>query len=55
MSLTNRPFKIILIDYVFNQAGVIMTIALFCMACDSWTDCFHTLAMYIDDKSHDVR
>ena len=52
--LINRPFKIILNDYDFNQAGVIIIIALFCTACDSCTDCFHTLAMSIDDTSHDV-
>ena len=46
--------KIILNDYVFNQAGAIIIIALFCTACDSCTDCFHTLAMSIDDTSHDV-
>ena len=40
MSLINRPFKLILNDYVSNQAGVIMIIALFCMACNSLTDCF---------------
>ena len=51
----NRPFKIILNDYDFSQAGVIIIIALFCTACDSCTDCFHTLAMSIDDTSHDVR
>ena len=55
MLLINRPFKIILNDYDFNQAGFIITIALFCPACDSCTDCFHTLAMFIDDTSHDVR
>ena len=47
--------KIILNDYDFNQAGAIIIIALFCTACDSCTDCFHTLAMSIDDTSHDVR
>ena len=41
--------------FVMNQTGVIIIPALFCMACDSWTDCFHTLAMSIDDMSHDVR
>ena len=55
MLLINRPFKIILNDYNFNQAGVIIIIALFCTACDSCTDCFHTLAMSIDDTSHDMR
>ena len=47
--------KIILNDYDFNQTGAIIIIALFCTACDSCTDCFHTLAMSIDDTSHDVR
>ena len=51
----NRPFKIILNDYDLNQAGVMIIIALFCTACDSCTDCFHTLAMSIDDTSHDMR
>ena len=55
MLLINRPFKIILNDYDFIQAGVIIIIALFCTACDSCTDCFHTLGMSIDDTSHDVR
>ena len=55
MLLINRPFKITLKDYDFNQAGVIIIIALFCTACDSCTDCFHTLAMSINDTSHDVR
>ena len=55
MLLTNRPFKIILNDYDFNQAGVILIIALFCTAWDSCMDCFHTLAISIDDTSHDVR
>ena len=55
MLLINRPFKIILNDYNFNQAGVIIIIALFCTACNSCTDCFHTLTMSIDDTSHDVR
>ena len=32
-----------------------MIIALFCTACDSWMDCFHTFAMPIDDTRHDVR
>ena len=53
--LINRPFKIILNDYDFNQASVIIIIALFCTACDSCTDCFHTFAMSIADTSHDVR
>ena len=53
--LINRPFKIILNDYDFNQAGVIIIIALFCTACDYCTGCFHTLAMSIDDTSHGVR
>ena len=44
MLLINRPFKIILNDYDFNQAGVMIITALFCTACDSCTDCFHTLA-----------
>ena len=48
MPLINRPFN-------FNQAGVIIIIALFCTACDSWTVCLHTLAISIDDRSHDVR
>ena len=47
MLLINRPFKIILNDYDFNLAGVIIIIALFCTACDSCTDCFHTLASYV--------
>ena len=47
----NRLFKT---DYDFNQAGVIIIFSLFCKACDSWTDCFHTLATSIDDTSHDV-
>ena len=47
--------KIILNDYDFNQAGAIIIIALFFTACDSCMDCFHTLAMSIDDRSHDVR
>ena len=51
MLLINRPFKIILND----QAGVIIIIALFFTACDSCTDCFHTLAMSFDDTSHSVR
>ena len=34
-----------------NSAGIIIIIALFCTACDTWTDCFHTLAMSIDDTS----
>ena len=55
MSLINRPFKIIFNDNDFNQAGVIILIALFRTACDSWTDCFYTLAMSIDDTSHGVR
>ena len=55
MLLINRPFKIILNDYDFNQAGVIIIIAVFCTVCDSCTDCFHTLAMSIDDTSHDGR
>ena len=55
MLLINRPFKIILNDYDFNQAGVIIIIALFCTACYSCTNCFHTLDMSIDDTSHDVR
>ena len=55
MLLINRPFKIILNDYDFNQAGVIIIIALFCTACDACTDCFHTLAMSIDYTSRDVR
>ena len=54
MLLINRSFKIILNNYDFNQAGVIIIIAVFCMACDSCTDCFHTLTMSIDDTSHDV-
>ena len=54
MLLINRTFKIILKDYDFNQAGVIIIIALFSTACDSCMDCFHTLAMSIDDTSHDV-
>ena len=45
MLLINCPFKIILNDYYFNQAGLMIIIALFCMAFDSSTDCFHTLAM----------
>ena len=52
MLLINRPFKIILKDYDFNEAGVNIIIALFCTACDSCTDCFHTLAMSIDDTSN---
>ena len=53
--IKGRLFKIILNDYDFNQAGVIIIIALFCTACDSCTGCFHTLAMSIDNTSHDVR
>ena len=58
MLLNNSPFKIQcnhVNDYDFNQAGVIIIIALFCTACDSCMECFHTLAMSIDDTSHDVR
>ena len=40
MLLINRPFEIILSDYDFNQAGVIIMIALFCTACDSCTIVF---------------
>ena len=54
MLLINRPFKIIFNDYDSNQAGVIMIISLFCTVCDSCADCFHTLAMSIDDMSHNV-
>ena len=52
-AVLNRPFKIILNNYDFNQGGVIIIIALLCTVCDSCTDCFHTLAMSIDDTSHD--
>ena len=51
MLLINSPFKIILNDSNFNQAGVIIIIALFYTACDSCADCFHTLAMSIDDTT----
>ena len=54
MLLINRLFKIILKDNDFNQAGVIIIIALFCTACDSCKNCFHTLTMSIDGMSHDV-
>ena len=46
MPLINRPFKII--TTLIKQVSLIYT------ACDSWTDCFHTFALSIDDTSHDV-
>ena len=55
MPLINRPFKIIFNDYDLNQAGVIIIIAKFYTVCDSWTNCFHTFALSLDDTSHDVR
>ena len=56
MLLINRPFNNnpLTITTLLNQAGVIIIIGLFFTACDSWTDCFHTLAMSIYDTSQDV-
>ena len=55
MSLINVHLRSSFNDNDFNQEGVITLIALICTACDSWTDYFHTLAISIDDTSHDVR